>query len=238
MSAASPFPVHVDRHQELASFRSMIDRTTGIHILLLQADTGMGKSSLLNEFATQCGAIPLAKVDLKAKKYTPETVIDDIAYALGRARFPTYVKRATEYTQSGAITITDTRVENNSNLDVRQVTNQELLDQRRQILTGDFLDDLVGSNGPEGTMVMMFDSFEATNSDVQAWLSNTLLPRARGLRWLVMIVAGHRVPPIQRDYEEWFLSHEMQVLDCEIDPGIRAAERRRANRGSVRLHLH
>jgi hypothetical protein len=212
---ASTVSVHVDRYRELASFREMLGRETGIHILLLQAVSGMGKSSLLNEFATQCSQIPFSKVDLKATRYTPEAVIDELAFALGRARFQTYVQRVREYTQSGAITITDTRVEDHSSIGITQGANAELLEQRRRVLTNDFLDDLAVSNVGEDTYVLMFDSYEATNPDVQAWLSNTFLPRARGFPWLVLVIAGQQIPPIQRDYEEWFLSHEMEPLDCD-----------------------
>ena len=206
--------VHVDRHRELGSFRTMLSDEGQAHILLLKAGRGMGKSSLLIEFASQCPDTPVALVDLKPTYVTPESILDELATQLGRSRFPTYEARSLEYVAQTPINFINNDLQGGSSINA-EGPSRAVIEQRRLILTNEFMRDLESSNASAARAVLMFDTYELGGPDVQAWLSGPFITRVRGFRWLILVVAGREIPPLRNDWRTWLLSHDIEALDCD-----------------------
>jgi len=90
--------VHVDRERELQRFKEMIGAAGGAHVLLISAEEGMGKTTLLGEFWEQASGHRRALVTLKPT-YTPRDVLDRLTTQLDPGGFPTFARRDEELYQ-------------------------------------------------------------------------------------------------------------------------------------------
>lgn len=71
--------VHVDREREMEHFLNMINTRDGAHVLLIQADAGMGKTTLLKEFWTQSEGVWRAQLNFKQLTYSIELLLEELA---------------------------------------------------------------------------------------------------------------------------------------------------------------
>jgi hypothetical protein len=208
--------VHVDRSDELARFTDMINGAGSTHVLLIQAAAGMGKSSLLREFWDSSERFSRAFVDLKTKSHSVESVLGELA-SQQRSSFSHFFERLEQLsTGSPVLAINNSKIQR-SQFEVVQ-GNTEASDQRemrRQLLTDAFYADLTASNRRADTAVIIFDTYEDASSDLQDWLTRLFLSRARGYRWLVIVVAGRSIPVTGVGWEEWCIELTLRPLGRE-----------------------
>jgi hypothetical protein len=91
-----------NREEELGFFAGMIAGTATERILLLEADGGMGKTTLMAEFVRKCQAaeVPCVPVDLKGDPGLHE-VLARLCEGLGWEGFPTLTARVEELGPGG-----------------------------------------------------------------------------------------------------------------------------------------
>ena len=94
--------VHVDRTEEAARFADMLAGRGTAHVLLIQAASGMGKSSLLREFWGRGGASFKAFVDLKQRTLSVVDVLSELA-SHDRPRFPRFAQKIGEFTSPTSV---------------------------------------------------------------------------------------------------------------------------------------
>lgn len=78
--------IHVDRETEKRLFKQMIHDEVATHILLIQANSGLGKSSLLREFREMSHPIPTIFIDLEPHRAS-EDILFDCCFQVGQANF-------------------------------------------------------------------------------------------------------------------------------------------------------
>jgi hypothetical protein len=207
--------VHVDRVEELARFQDMIAGRGTAHVLLIQAEAGMGKSSLLREFWEQSAEHPRILVDFKSRTHSVESVLGELS-----SRNPPAFQRFYEQLQqpgTGPLLNMNRSEISRSTFNITQVVpdTPEQRDVRRLLLTQAFFFDLVASNPRRESMVAVFDTYEDASTDVKDWLSGLFLAGAREYRWLTVVVAGRQIPSLGIGWDDYYLEHTLRPLGPE-----------------------
>lgn len=205
--------VHVDRSEELACFADMISGRGTCHVLLIEAEPGMGKSSLLREFWTASAGLQRSQIDLRSS-HSVERVLGELAAQRPEvfAGFFDQLKRP-DHT-SPVVNISRSTIKE-SQLGVEGFDRGTARDGevRRQLLTNAFFSDLIRSNRRSKSVVFIFDTFNEAGPEVQRWLGRLFLIRAMSLRWLTVVVSGQSVPSLGFGAEEWCRARRLRPLE-------------------------
>jgi hypothetical protein len=216
--------IHVDREQELDLFRSMVARTRSISVLIIEAEGGMGKSSLLSQMWAECHQHPRARVDLKAAK-TCEEVMQQLAEQLP-GDFPKFSEQLAEFSRTGVV-----HVEGIAMIMSRITADLGTPDPvkrgvQRRLLTHALLDDLQAANATKEVLVVTVDTFEKATVEVGHWMNTCFLPAATRLPWLLLVIAGQVSPDLDFDMTNACISTRLNNLDREsVQQYVREVER-------------
>lgn len=179
-----------NREHELGLFDRMIARPTEERILLLEAEGKMGKSTLLGAFERRCPPnVPCAAIDLKGSSTGLHEVFYRLCDAFGWDRFPTF-RACVE--NLGRVTIDKNVIIGRAEIEVAlRAPDEGDRAARRAQLTQAFFDDLrAGSD----RLVLIFDTYEQADPEVQDWLAGPCLARVRRTVNLVVVIAGRQLP--------------------------------------------
>jgi hypothetical protein len=194
-----------NRGEELNLFDRMMAGQTPEHILLLEADGGLGKTTLLHEFVRHCPAhIPCAPIDLKGS----DTGLHDIFYrlcdALGWEHFRAFDDAVRGL---GRVTIDKNVIIGRADIEVAlRAPNEGDRAARRSELTRAFFHDL---RNPKRRLLLVFDTFEQAPLDVQEWLGSSFLAFAHHTPDLIVIVAGRQVPGESIEWDACCTRHRL-----------------------------
>jgi len=184
-----------NREYELRLFDRMIAGQTGERILLLEARGEMGKSTLLTAFERRCPAdIPCVLIDLKGQANGLHEVFYRLCDALGWEQFPHFVQCVQGLAQ---ITVCRNILVGGQIQVALQAPDEAGRQARRAELTQALFDDL---HAWRGRLVLIFDTYEQADPEVQDWLAGPCLGRVRRMANLVVVIAGRRVP---KESSEW-----------------------------------
>jgi hypothetical protein len=179
-----------NREYELELFDRMVAGQAEERILLLEAKGQIGKSTLLLAFERRCPHdVPCAAINLKGSSTGLHEVFYRLCDALGWNRFPAF-RACVE--SLGRVTIDKNVVIGWAEIEVAlRAPDEGDRAARRAQLTQALFDDL---RSWEGRLVLLFDTYEQADPEVQDWLAGPCLARARRTTNLVVIVAGRQVP--------------------------------------------
>jgi len=182
-----------NRTRELETFLEMAQGKHDCRIMLIEGETGMGKTSLLSRFQHQC---------LDEVKYVPFDCkgLDSIASFLygvmndlGRTQFPTFVKQVRTFIQ-GSVDFSENDIEaqtiyiaiNGTSID------QQAREYRLQQLNDAFFDDLEKF---EHQIVITLDTYQMASKSLQDWIEITWLRAVvRRLKKVATVIAGQAIP--------------------------------------------
>ena len=205
--------VYVDRDEEKKLFRDMIYGKTEIHILLIEAESGMGKTILLDQFEEISEGFKRARVNFKDASYSLGQILGNMRDQYERQAFPTFHKECRSLlTQFGSDTEHPALI--CSKIDV-QLNTMSVEDRRdyQQVITDAFLADLETIHETiQQPIVMLFDVFDAASVPTQTWIAEQLVMQIRRYHWLVCVITGRQVPRIATDGSNWCLQHKLQPL--------------------------
>ena len=85
-------PLFLNRVVERRTFKKMIERSTPAHIFLIQAQSGMGKTLLLEQFWQMSAHLPRARIDLKAS-FSIDRILFNLCEQLDTTQFPRFFDR-------------------------------------------------------------------------------------------------------------------------------------------------
>lgn len=207
--------VHVDRAEELARFQDMVAGTGTAHILLIQAEAGMGKSSLLREFWEQGAGHSRILIDFKSRAHSVESVLGELS-SQNRPAFQRFYEQLQQLSAGAMVYINRSEI-SQSKLDIKQVApdSPEQRDMRRLLLTQAFFSDLDASNPRRENIVVIFDTYEEASAEVKDWLSGLFLAGAREHRWLMVVVAGRKIPSLGIGWDDCCLEQTLRPLGPE-----------------------
>jgi hypothetical protein len=215
----------VDRQTELARFTELLDSgaNPATSILLVNDESGQGKSSLLKVFNDHCqvGGIPTAHIDLKGGSLTP---IDILRTVLTDLR-PLTLNRCSSLlnnphsSHSPPIQIRDNTGIGTTDTYI-QATSSSIEEQKQWWASGAqaLLDDFseISKSAPK-RFVLIFDTYEKASPETKDWISNHLLRMAtpRRVSCLCIVLAGKETPSPTSEWEHYYQMLDLEPLQLE-----------------------
>jgi hypothetical protein len=211
-----------NREYELELFDRMIAGQTDECILLLEAEGKMGKSMLLSAFERCClPNVPCAAINLKGSSTGLHEVFYRLCDALGWDRFPAFRACVESLRQ---VTIDKNVIIGRADIEVAlRAPDEGDRAARRAQLTQAFFDDL---RAWSGCLVLIFDTYEQANPEVQDWLAGPCLARARRTADLVVVIAGRQVPEESIEWAAYCHRHRLGGIE-DVDAWHLYSQRRK-----------
>lgn len=206
-----PYHLPANREWELDLFDRMVGGQTDERILLLEAEGGLGKTTLLNEFVRRCPShVRCARIDLKGGNIGLDDIFFRLCDALDWPNFPTFVGRVDEYVervtiQRNVILGWQNRIE--VALGATEFRSRVIHHAR---MTQAFFTDL---RTLDHRVLLVFDTFNEASLRVQEWLKGYFLAFAQNTPELVVIIAGRRVPEISIEWSDCCLRYQLGMLE-------------------------
>jgi hypothetical protein len=231
----------VDRTDEMKLYTDMLDEGER-QIMVVYAEVGMGKTSLLLRMVHECALRKLRK----AKMVCTDTGVDDYMAVLrtlrddlGVEHFGAFTDLINYYTDpsytprleinvnvQGSVHVAENaQISGSSVGDIAGVVVRDNTftvqrpdiavpdEVRRQELTQRFLEGLRELSGTGGCVVLFFDAVEKMSDPTYQWMWEQLLPPVRDeLPNVRAVMCGQRRPPEERDWGSDF------VATAELEP--------------------
>jgi|CXWK01.1.fsa_nt_gi hypothetical protein len=182
-----------------ALFDLLLTADTRERILLLEGESGTGKSTLLFVCLDSAGAIRQVRFSFKETAISVNEVFYRAGDMLGWEHFPRFLTRVDEMATTRVQVQGNPQVGINNKLEVA-LTGEKIEDQdvRLAELTKAWFADVALFHDD---VLFVFDHFEKAGTPVQRWLSGPFLARAAGTPRLRVVIAGQLVP--EGDNIEW-----------------------------------
>ncbi len=190
------FPI-ANRQEVLQQFREMLtSQTSSPRLLLVKAESGYGKTYLLNYFREKCSqkSIKVVPITLKNSEYGTLDVLNSFYEELGQPYFPQYHN----YLQ-GLQSNTDINISRNINLggntQIIVSNNKDGYEQQLIDLTQFFLVDLrtLSRSNPNDKIVTLIDDYDQADATLQRKIC-WLLEKVVKIPVLLIVIGGKEVP--------------------------------------------
>lgn len=205
--------IHVNREEEEELFHEMLNGQTNLHILLIEAEAGMGKTLLLEQFWNMSDGFKRSRVDFKNTSYSMGQILSEMKDQYGQQSFPIFYEECKNLlSQVGHIVSHPKLVCAAIDVMLAKLPLEERQDHQR-LVTNAFLADLDVMHDTIGQpIVMFFDTFEKASDSAKAWMAEQLINEIRSYPWLICVVTGRQVPRIIMNGNDWCLQHKLQPL--------------------------
>ncbi len=187
--------LRVDRKTELALLERVANCETRERIVLIHAESGMGKSELLREFKDQSlNQRPLVFIGFENEGLSLADVLVIICDRLGRTHFPTLAERIQQLAQPTVVNVNVTRnlMFGANDISIAMAigaADEPTRSARRAALTEAFVTDLRALE----RITLIFDVFEKCDPSVREWVIS-FLPHADTSPGLSVMIAGQKTP--------------------------------------------
>ena len=234
----------VDRTAEMNLYREVLDKGE-LPIMVVYAETGMGKTSLLLRMVHECALCKLRKAEVvwtDTLVYDYMAVLRKLRDDLGIEHFRAFTDLINYYTDATYQPRLDININLQGNLQVAhgaQISDSRLgdvagivfrdnminvprsdiavpLEVRREQLTQRFLDGLRELSSRE-VVVLFFDAVEKMSDITSQWLWEQLLPPVRdgALSNVRAVLCGQRRPPQERDWIDFLAFADLKPLGMD-----------------------
>jgi hypothetical protein len=203
-----------NRTRELNLFTQMLRQEVEHRILLIKAESGYGKTDLLDYFAHHCSSqYRTVQLDLRDATLGTTYLISRLQRKLGQGRFPQFEKSLREFL-SGSIDITDTEIIGQENIlqVVLNDTDQNQRNLRFDRLKASFFEDLAGFNQ---RTVLLLDTFNAASRELRDWIEGQFLSEMSQLDQFVVVVAGQITPEPSIEWRRFHHHYELHEIEQE-----------------------
>jgi predicted ATPase len=195
----------LDREKEIELFESIArgERADSC-ILLIESESGWGKSTLLREFARRCkdGSIKKSLIcgsmDLKISGLELPDILSLLCDSIGWPYFPVLKSKFASRDNSSGVAISK-NIFIGVDQEVQVAFSQNDSLPLRTILTNTFISELEKIKGKR--VVLLFDSFERANDNIKVWISGLLLPLICRSKNIVAVIAGQQVPEPDNNWD-------------------------------------
>ena len=207
---------YVDRNEEGRLFREMISRRTPVHILLMEAEGGMGKTMLLDQFWEISEGLRRARIDFKHSSYSMAEILREMTdqydgsqlFSMFRDVCCDVLRELGQDVKHVALLY--------SAMDLRlaKLPAEDRQKYQRMIVDA-FLSNLETIRDKDHPVVLLFDTFEKASDPTKAWLAGQFLGAIRRYPWLVCVITGRETPRIAIHNANWCLQQKLQPLTDE-----------------------
>jgi hypothetical protein len=176
----------------LERFRQIITGKASEQILLIQAPSGFGKSTLLRRFKHECyeNKFSVVPIPLKGADIGLPFLFDCVFQELGQKYFLNFAQKLEPMVGRGvniSKNWTFGRQQIEIALNVDEATRKYHLMELQQA----FFHDL---STISGRIVFLIDTFEAAPTEIQNWIESELLRATLRISHLSVVVAGQNIP--------------------------------------------
>lgn len=218
----------VDRTNEIRLLHRLARGEESSRIVLIRAESGMGKSELLREVKSQFGKEVLhVFVDFKGGGLNLADILYNVCDTVGWGEFPALTSAIRNIVQPVNINIKDNILIGQNDIAVAlNAPDQHTREMRRSEITMAFISDLRKLN----QITLIFDVFEKCDEYLQAWFSSVFLPAIHRSPQISAIIAGQVVPEQTQMWEcEQILLGEIapehwqeyaEAIGAKVDPKI------------------
>ncbi|MEB3117633.1 MAG: ATP-binding protein [Limnothrix sp.] len=184
-----------NRTKERQVFLEMVRAEHDCRILLIEGESGMGKSTLLTSFRQECQKFDsVSDVTFDCKGLVSlAAFLYQFLEDLGKGSFPRFTKQVNKMS-GGGIEFADNEIsgQNQISIALNPGVDARAQEFRQEQLLEAFVEDLLAM--PQ-RIVIILDTFQEANETLQHWISGRWLRTvSRKLTNVVMVVAGHHVP--------------------------------------------
>ncbi len=95
---------------------------------------------------------------------------------------------------------------------LEDMPRKERSHHRQRLMTAFFEDLEILLKDSQKRAVILIDTYEQGQREIQNWLSGDFLRMARLIPGLVVVIAGRQIPNLESEVKEWCLSHSLQAL--------------------------
>ena len=209
--------IHVDRDEEIKLFRDMLDGHSDVHIFLLEAESGMGKSALLEKFKEMSDKkqMPWAKVDFKNASYTFGEILREMCDQLRDISFLDFDSQCRSFIVNSGLTVGRSALLSSSIDAAMANLSREERNRQRLVIIDAFLGDLAAFHERyQGLIVLTFDTFERASASVKEWITDQFIKRCQLYPWIICVIAGQETPGIDPT-TEWCSHSKLEKLSKE-----------------------
>lgn len=203
--------VYINRQKELDLFESAIMGNSNERIFLIQAEGGMGKTSLLLEYgreARQMHQCRCVSIDLKGRATGLEELIFRVCSQLGKEHFRQLELVIKRLTEDRLTDVSDNVLIGSTQIHIAlDADSAEDGQARRTQITDAFFADLEAFQ--DRRIIFLVDTFEQAEETVAQWFSHAFLPRVANAGNLIAVIGGRSVP--ERNLE-WAGCHQTMEL--------------------------
>ncbi len=199
-----------DYEEERRAFEALFERDCDCRILLLRGESGSGKTTLL----AHCQAgIPSTARHVPIQLRSGAVDMAEIFYRTGGAvtwkRLRRFTAQVAQFQQVASAKIDrNWLVGINNHISVAlQADSPQDRGHRRAALTEAWFEDVQALDDP---FLVIFDTYEQANAEVQEWLSGPFLARVAMADALRVVIAGQHVPD-SHNIEWGHCCHEHQL---------------------------
>jgi len=185
-----------NRTREVEFFKKMLRGEIAQRILLIQGDTGMGKTELLKEFVALCPvyaeAAILVKIDLKSAETGIAYIFSKLQNSCGKENFTKFNRVLSKFLSSG-VEVSDNQIEGTEN-EIQVIVNAEGKDERDfrlDQLQRAFFQDL---QAIKKSIVMILDTFNAAPATLADWIEGGFLAEVANAKNIRVVIAGQYLP--------------------------------------------
>ena len=213
-----------NRTKEVEFFKKMLLGQVTQRILLIEAASGMGKTSLLAEFASLCPArvkAVLVKIDLKSAQTGISHVFWRIQDDFGEEYFKDFNAEITGFLRAGIgasgnqIEVSGNQIHGTAN-QIQVILNAETEETRNMRLSKlqvAFFRDLKAIKKP---IVMIFDTFNSASPSVANWIGGDFLAKVAKVEDIRVVIAGQSIPQQTIEWEDLAERHCLNEI-TDID---------------------
>lgn len=182
-----------NRTTELDVFLKMAVGDYDCRIMLIDGETGMGKTSLLNKFENKCPhGIKYIPFDCKGIRRVSE-FLSQIVADLGHDQFKKFLLKVKAFVHGGVdFSGNDIAAENTISIAINNGFDKVTQNYRLEQLQEAFFDDLSKINQ---RIVVTIDTYQLASEDLSNWIEGKWLrDLVRRLDNVVTIIAGQSIP--------------------------------------------
>lgn len=206
---------YVDRDEERRLFREMISGRTPVHILLLEAATGMGKTMLLEQFWEISEGLRRARIDFKHSSYSMAEILREMTDQYGSELFSMFCDDCCDVLRDLGQDVKHVALLYSAmDLRLAKLPPEDRQKYQRMIVDA-FLSNLESIRDKDHPVVLLFDTFEKASDPIKAWLAEQLTGAIRRYPWLVCVITGRETPRIAIPNASWCLQQTLQPLTDE-----------------------
>lgn len=189
-----------NRKPEMEAFRAMLLPTTDTRILLIQAESGKGKTDLLERFSHECtDGVCLVTLNLKNAEKGISEVFSAFRQELSAEAFSHF--NATYMRLRTLVNVSGNSAGGEMTIDIPAVLNVEN-EQTRQLNLAQLEEAFFQDLGTVcGNIIVILDTFEKAPPDLQKWLSGGFLRNVARLAHIRVVIGGQSVP--EGGVEKW-----------------------------------